>query len=40
MSSHEKALGNMVKSKFKDSKGVKAKLPYKFLKAAGAKDTK
>lgn len=30
-SPHEKVL-NMVKSKTKDSKGVKAVLPYKFMK--------
>lgn len=47
MSSHEKALKkaggkvtNIVTTKTKDSKGVKAKLPYKFLKSTGAKDDK
>lgn len=43
MSSHAKALTkvqNVVKSKVKDVKGVKAKLPYKFLKNEGAKDGK
>lgn len=43
MSSHDKALKkveNVVKSNIKDMKGVKAKLPYKFLKQTGAKDGK
>lgn len=50
MNSYGKALGkvakggakveNMVKTKMKDSAGVKAKLPYKFLKQTGAKDRK
>lgn len=43
MKSHEKALAkveNMVQKKQKDKKGVKAKLPYKFLKNEGAKETK
>ena len=34
-SAHEKVL-NMVKSHIKDKKGVKPKLPYKFLKNEGA----
>lgn len=41
MSSHERALGkieNSVVKKIKDRKGVKAKLPYKFLKDEGAKN--
>lgn len=44
MSAHDKALGkktdNLVVRKFKDQKGVKAKLPYKFLKNEGAKEIK
>lgn len=31
---------NMVVKKQKDEKGVKAKLPYKFLKNTGAKESK
>lgn len=48
MSSHEKALegksdkkiNNLGAAKFKDRKGVKAKLPYKFLKNTGAEEVK
>lgn len=47
MSSKDKALDkksgrveNMVIKKFKDSKGVKAKKPYKFINESGAKNDK
>ncbi len=39
MSTHEKVL-NMVKSKVKDGKGVKAVLPYKFMKQEPKKNIK
>jgi len=38
-SAHEKVL-NMVKTKIKDSKGVKAVLPYKFMKQEPKKPIK
>ncbi len=49
MKSHHKALmkakeskkvGNLVETKMKDRKGVKAKLPYSFLKNTGAEEIK
>lgn len=40
MSRSDKKVNNLGAAKFADRKGVKAKLPYKFLKQTGAEEEK